>query len=114
MLRRRLTILVSVFFTVLAAAGQEKKIIKLKQQPMNTRLQYYHIADVKDDRTDTSNIGSIRAGLFSKKYVSIDLPGGAANALRGFLQINLGQDTNSMPISLHIRQLEVAEKTGGL
>ena len=112
MLPRHLTFLIPVLFTVLTGRGQETRIVKFKQQPMNARLQHFYVAGVKDTRTDTSTIGSIRAGLFSKKYVSVNLPGGAASALMELFRNNLKQDTHAMPIILHIQQLEVAEKAG--
>jgi hypothetical protein len=56
----------------------------------------------------------VRSGLFSKKSVSLNLPGGAAAAFGDFFRTNLTQDTRTIPIVLHIAQLEVGEKTGGL
>jgi hypothetical protein len=94
--------------------AQGVKTINFKQEKLKNRLQYYYIAGVRDDRQDTATIGSVRAGLFSKKYVSLNLPGGAAAAISAFLKSNLTQDTRTNPITLHIQQLEVAEKTGGL
>ncbi len=111
---RHVTLLIPVLISVLSVIGQEKKIIKFKQQPMTARLQHYHVAGIKDDRSDTGTIGSIRAGVFSKKYASVNLPGGAASAMMDLLKNNLKQDTHTIPITLHIQQLEVAEKTGGL
>ena len=101
-------------FIFITGYSQETKIIKFKQQPLRSRLQNYYIAGIKDDRSDTTTIGSVRAGLFSKKYVPLNLPGGAAAAFGDFLKANLTQDTRTIPIILHIAQLEVAEKTGGL
>ncbi|HVV06091.1 MAG TPA: DUF922 domain-containing protein [Puia sp.] len=94
--------------------AQGVKTISFRQEKLKTRLQNYYIAGVKDDRQDTATIGSVRAGVFSKKYVSLNLPGGAAAAISNFLKANLTQDTRTNPITLHIVQLEVAEKTGGL
>ena len=110
---------IAVLFTILIAMqytirAQETRIIKFKQQPLTTRLQYYHVAEVTDDRTDTSSIGSVRAGLFSKKAVHLNLPGGPAHAIHEFFSANLKQDTRTPAVSLHISQLEVGEKTGGL
>lgn len=94
--------------------AQGVKTISFRQDKLKTRLQNYYVAGVRDDRQDTATIGSVRAGLFSKKYVSLNLPGGAAAAISDFLKTNLTQDTRTNPITLHIVQLEVAEKTGGL
>ena len=110
---------IAVLFVLLVMAqctvrAQETRIIKFRQQPLATRLSHYRVAEVKDDRADTGSIGSVRAGLFSKKSVSLNLPGGPARAITEFFGANLKQDLQSPPVSLHIAQLEVGEKTGGL
>lgn len=114
MMQKFAVLFVALTATVLSVLAQETKIIKFKQQPLVTRLQHYHIIDVKDDRTDTSSIGSVRAGLFSKKSVNLNFSGGAASAIHELLRNNLKQDTQTMPLTLHIIRLEVAESTGGL
>jgi len=96
------------------AAAQDTRIIKLKGERLTTKPLNYHLIEVKDDRKDTTTIGSVRSGVFSKKEVSLNLPGGAARALDEFLKTYLIQDPNTFPIVLHISQLEVAEQTGGL
>ncbi|HEX9513592.1 MAG TPA: hypothetical protein VF939_24040 [Puia sp.] len=94
--------------------AQDTRIIRLKQERLTAKPVNFHIAAVKDDRADTSTIGSVRAGVFSRKEVSLNLPGGAAKALDEFLKANLAKDEHNFPIVLHISQLEVAEQTGGL
>jgi hypothetical protein len=94
--------------------AQGTKIINFKQEKLKARLQHYYIAEIKDDRSDTTTIGSVRSGVFSKRSVSLNLPGGAAAAFVNFFKANLTADTRTIPISLHIVQLEVAEKTGGM
>jgi hypothetical protein len=105
-----------VFFLALPFLNRAQgvKIINFRQEKLKTRLQNYYIAGVRDDRQDTATIGTVRTGVFSKKSVSLNLPGGAAAAIADFLKANLTQDTRTSPIILHIAQLEVAEKTGGL
>jgi hypothetical protein len=114
MLLRQILLFLPILFAVLKGYPQETKIIKFKQQPLKARLQHYYIAGIKDDRSDTATIGIVRSGLFSKKSVSLNLPGGAANAFGDLFRASLTQDTRTIPIVLHIAQLEVAEKTGGL
>src|SRR5258708_12345417 len=94
--------------------AQDTRIIRLKQERLTAKPVNFHIAAVKDDRADTSTIGSVRAGIFSRKEVSLNLPGGAAQALDEFLRANLAKDEHTFPIVLHISQLEVADQTGGL
>ena len=96
------------------AQDKDSKLIKLKQERLKAQPVNFHIAAVKDDRADTSTIGLVRAGVFSRKEASLNLPGGVAKALYEFLQANLVQEEHSFPIDLHISQLEVAEQTGGL
>jgi hypothetical protein len=96
------------------AQDKDTRIIRLKQERLSAKPVNFHIADVKDDRTDTTTIGSVRAGIFSKKEVPLNLPGGAARALDEFIKANLVQNEHTFPITLHISQLEVAEQTGGL
>jgi len=114
MLPRQLYLVLFFSFVLLQGYSQETKIIKFKQQPLKARLQNYYIAGIQDDRSDTTTIGSVRAGLFSKKYVRLNLPGGAAAAFNDLFKANLTQEDHTIPIVLHIAQLEVAEKTGGL
>src|SRR5258708_32396177 len=94
--------------------AQDTRIIRLKQERLTAKPVNFHIAAVKDDRADTSTIGSVRAGIFSRKEVSLNLPGGASQALDEFLRANLAKDEHTFPIVLHISQLEVAEQTGRL
>jgi hypothetical protein len=96
------------------AFSQETRVIKLKGERLTAKPLNYHIIGIKDDRKDTATVGSVRSGVFSKKEVSLNLPGGAARALDDFLKAYLVQDSNTLPIVLHISQLEVAEQTGGL
>lgn len=107
-----LLLLSTVFFTRTFAQGP--RIIRFRQQQLTSKPLHYYIAAVKDDRTDTTSIGSVRSGIFSKKMASLDLPGGAASALNEFMRANLVQDRTRTPFVLHILQLEVGEKTGGL
>jgi hypothetical protein len=110
----KIPLLLSLLVLPFLIQAQAVKTISLRQEKLKTRLQNYYIAGVIDDRHDTTTIGSVRAGVFSKKYVSLNLPGGAGRAISDFLKSNLTQDTRTNPIILHIAQLEVAEKTGGL
>jgi hypothetical protein len=96
------------------ADGQGTRIIKFKQEQLHTKPTAYFIASVKDDRADTTTIGSVRASVLSKKTVSLNFPGGAAAALDEFLKANLVQSNHEYGFTLHIEQLEVGEKTGGL
>lgn len=111
---QKISFLLFLLFLPFLNQAQGVKTISFRQEKLKTRLQNYYIAGVRDDRQDTATIGSVRAGLFSKKYVSLNLPGGAAAAISDFLKTNLTQDTRTNSITLHIAQLEVAEKAGGL
>lgn len=105
-----------LLFSKGAAFAQDKdtRIIKLKQERLTGKPVNYHITAVRDDRTDTTTIGQVRAGIFSKKAASLDLQGGAARALQEFLKASLVQNEHTFPLVMHITQLQVAEQTGGL
>jgi hypothetical protein len=111
---RKISFLLFLLAAPFLNRAQAVKIIHFKQEALKARLQNYYVSGIKDDRSDTSTIGSIRSGVFSKKYVSLNLPGGAAAAFGDLFRSGLTQDTRNIPIILHIVQLEVAEKTGGL
>ena len=100
--------------SVISFAQQDVRIIKLRSERLTCKPHNYHITAVTDDRADTTAIGSVRAGVFSKKQVTLNLPGGAARALDEFIKSNLVQDEHTTPTVLHISQLEVAEQTGGV
>src|SRR5258707_8081255 len=96
-------LLLSLLLAVSAfSQAQGVKTINLKQEKLKTKLQHYYIAGVVDDRQDTSTIGQVRSGLFSKKPVSLNLQNGVAAALDNFLKNNLTEDTRTFPITLHI------------
>src|SRR5450631_1639863 len=97
-----------------ASHAQGGKIIKFKHEPLVYKPALFYISSVKDDRADTTTIGSVRSGIFSKKMVSLNFQGGAASALDEFIKTYLAQDRQQTPFELHITQLEAAEQTGGL
>jgi hypothetical protein len=100
-------------FSFFAAHAQGGKIIKFKHEFFTFKPSLFYISSVKDDRADTTTIGSVRSGIFSKKMVSLNLQGGAATALGEFIKTYLVQDRHQTPFELHITQLEAAEQTGG-
>ncbi len=107
--------LIVILCTLSSLHAQDMKIIRLKQQKLVSRLYDFRIAAVKDDRKDSNDIGSVRAGLLSRKMTRLNLPGGAAQGLYDFLRNNLAQDSmKSLPLTMHIVRFEVGEKTGGL
>src|SRR5450432_2664428 len=102
------------FISFFASYAQGGKIIKFKHESFTYKPLLFCISSVKDDRADTTTIGSVRSGIFSRKMVSLDLQGGAATALDEFIKTYLVQDRHQTSFELHITQLEAAEQTGGL
>jgi hypothetical protein len=102
-------------FWNICVVGQDIKIIPLKNERISSPLKNYYIKTVKDDRVDTTNIGSCRNGILGKKNQMLNLENGARNALTAFIRNNVGQDSAANPVELHIYQLKVEEKnTSGL
>lgn len=92
--------------------AQEVRNLKLKQQKLKYHPQHYYITNIVDDRADTSNIGTMRAGL-ANKTVQITLQNGVVSSLYNFIQKNLQQDETKAPIEVHITKMAVSEKTSG-
>ncbi|PWT70672.1 MAG: hypothetical protein C5B59_19915 [Bacteroidetes bacterium] len=95
--------------------AQDVKFISLKNEKISAPLKNYFIASVKDERADTSNIGSIKNGLLGKKNQTLNLQNGASSAMFQFIRNNVIQDTSASPIEMHITKFKVvANGTSGL
>ncbi len=112
-MKKTVFLLLLFAFSFLASYTQSGKIIKFKHEAFTYKPVLYYISSVKDDRADTTTIGSVRSGVFSKKTVPLNLPGGAAMAMNEFIKAYLVQDRHQAPFELHITQLEASEQTGG-
>lgn len=93
--------------------AQDIKEIKLKTRKAIYSPQGYYIIAVKDDRTDTTNIGTMKAGL-SGKRTAINLENGAASAISHLIKNNTTQNEQKPAIELHITQLEISETMSGM
>jgi hypothetical protein len=100
-----------LFFLSLNGFPQEIRNIRLKDEKISYALKTFHIANVIDDRQDTSRIGSVRTGLMASKTQTLNLEGGARAAFTNFLDHNVKQTDSSSPMILHITTLHV-EETG--
>lgn len=89
------------------------KIIKLKQEKASFKPQRFHIISVTDDRADTTNIGTMHAGILNK-LTQINLQNGSTASISRFIENNIVQDTATAGIELHIIQLEISEKITGM
>ena len=99
------------FFWISGMRAQDQKIIVLKNEKLSP-LKNYHISSIKDDRGDTSSIGSIRTSMLSKKVQQFNLDHGVRTALNQFFRDNLQQDESSTPIELHISQFKIEDEGG--
>lgn len=94
------------------AAAQAPKAVKLKATAGKVTLQHCTVTLVADDRSDTSNIGMMRAGLRNKP-APVVLSGGTRSAIAGFIRDYVLQESDNDAIELHILQLQVSEKAIG-
>ncbi len=104
------------FLLLLATAicwGQAPKMVKLKATSGKTSVRHFFISKVTDDRTDTSNIGLMRAGVLNKQ-TPVSLQNGTTAAISNFIDIYVQQDQAKDAIELHVLQLKVTEKSVGL
>lgn len=100
-----LLLLICISSTVLA---QPTKTVKLKATVERLTVHSYNITAVVDDRKDTSNIGTMRAGI-TNKTAFVNLQNGARAAIAGFIIENLWQSPVMDSFELHILDLNVKE-----
>ncbi len=103
--------LLAVAFSL--SVGAQAKVIKLKNLPALHNPKEYHIANVIDDRDDKATIGTMKAGI-SGKVTPITLQGGPAAGLMQYLNDNLKQNTNTLPVEIHLNRFEVKEEKNGM
>lgn len=95
--------------------AQDTRYIHFKDENPGRQLLHYRIVTIKDDRADTSTLGTLKTGLFGKKTVAVNFEGGAAAALGSFIHKNYRQqDTTATPMELHITDLSIKEQPGGI
>lgn len=111
---------VKLFFSIILYSlswsclyAQDIKTIKLKQEKISYKPQRFYIVNVIDDRADTTNIGTMHAGI-RNKLTQINLQNGSSSSISRFLNENMVQDTNAAAIELHLIQLEISEKITGM
>jgi len=110
-MKKRLILLILLAFEAVNLLAQDIKIIQLRNEKISSPLKNYYIKIVKDDRPDTTNIGSFKNGVLGKKNQPVNLENGARNSLTQFIHANVQQDTNASPMELHISQFKVEEKS---
>ena len=91
------------------ANAQSTKIVKLKATMGKIMLRDFTISKVVDDRSDTNNIGTMRAGL-TNKTAFVTLPEGTSSAISKFINAATIQSPDNESIELHIFGLKVEEK----
>jgi hypothetical protein len=99
---------------VILLAQDEVKYIKLVKDKTPKRFQNYHITAVRDNRTDTANIGIIHGGLSGKKNVALKLQPNLRASLQDFIQNGHIQDHSTTPVELHINSLHATHTRTGL
>jgi hypothetical protein len=110
-MQKKFAVFVMLTLWGISLSAQDIKYIELKNIKISSPLKNYHIVLVKDDRPDTSNIGSIRTGVFNKKMTPLNLQNGVRNSFTRFINNNVVQDTSTTALELHISRLSVTEKS---
>lgn len=108
-MKKPIALLLMLFAVITNASAQNIKEIKLRPQKGAYSPKQYYITAVTDDRQDTTNIGTMRAGLAGKQ-VTINLKEGTATAVTKFIEASLDRKSNTTPVHLHITKLEVSEQ----
>lgn len=102
-----LLLLVWISPTLLA---QTTKTVKLKATVERLTIHSYNITAIVDDRKDTSNIGTMRAGI-TNKTAFVNLQHGTRTAISDFITENLWQSPVTDSFELHILDLNVKESS---
>lgn len=93
----------------MAVKAQSTKIIKLKNLPALYSPEEYFVAAIVDDREDTTNIGTMKAGI-AGKTTTITLQGGVATGLMQYIAEHTKQDKSKLPVEIHLNRFEVKEE----
>ena len=101
-----------LFTTTTMVNAQAAKTIKLKNLPAVHSPKEFYISAIADDRADTTNIGTMKAGL-TGKLTTITLQGGPAAGIMQYLNDNTRQDKSKLPVEIHLDRFEVKEEKDG-
>jgi hypothetical protein len=107
---KRLLFCIAILNIVFAANAQNVKYIQLKNEAVSYSPKGFYISNVIDDRDDKASIGEIFA---PGKRDKIAIQGGAAAAMKNFIEHNVIQDNSTQPIVLHITKIDINEKKAG-
>jgi len=109
-MKKKIFLFIPLVLSCIVLSAQDLKIIALKNEKLGSPIKNFRVSRVKDDRTDTTSVGTIKNGMLGKKNQLINLQNGAANSVSVYLRNNLVQDTAANPIEMHITQFKVEEK----
>ncbi len=110
---KRQILLLLLMFTAATSFAQEMKIIRLKKSAKTYHATHFYIANIVDDRADTSAIGTMRAGMLNRT-LAINLQGGVKSAFEQYAVSPAESDAAIAPVTLSIKQLTIAEKGGAM
>ncbi|WP_276481337.1 DUF922 domain-containing protein [Paraflavitalea pollutisoli] len=111
---RTLSLLLLMLLSTCLLPAQDTRLIRFRNEPDRQSLKHYHIVRIKDDRRDTALLGTVRSGLLGKKTLQLGFERGLTAALEDYMAANFRQDNGSTPIELHIDELALVERPGGL
>jgi hypothetical protein len=83
--------------------------IALQDERLAIAPKEFFVADVTDDRRDKHAVAWLLADAVSAKPQPVDLDGGAAQALRRFINYNIPANKALRPVVVHIEELKVTE-----
>ncbi len=101
------------FFGGFKSNQQTATLITLHDEKLNFTPSEFYIANVADDRSDKSTIALLIYKTETGAYVtrSSDLKGGAAFAIKQFIDRNLNQNTGLRPVIISIKSLKLEESS---
>jgi hypothetical protein len=97
----------------LSSAAQTSKLIRLSKPKARPTASRIRIVSVIDDRDDTANIGTMRAGI-SNRPRTVSLEHGVAASIKDFYSLYENSVADAVPVTVHLRSLEISEKVVGM
>lgn len=105
-MRKVIMVMVAMLLPVLDCMAQSPVVYSLSDTKAEYQPRNFYIVNVKDNRAIQDKLGDIKEGV-------IDLQGGVANNISGFLKKNIVQNTTSLPVTMQLNKLEIKEKAVG-
>jgi len=105
--------LLSCAFSLSSFAQSSARLIRLGKPKPRATASRIRIDAVVDDRSDTNAIGSMRAGIANRPR-AVSLERGITASIRDFYRQYENAAPDAIPVTMHLRTLDVSETMQGM